>query len=213
MGLRDGIADTEEKKQRYYDAILTRAEDLERMTQSLSLLVRLENDDSMLHTEKVCLDEYIRQFLAEKEAWITERQIKVNYRTAIPEAEVYLDIREMQRVFTNLFENTVKYRTKECSLVEISVTEKEKDVEIHFADDGPGVSPQHLEHVFESFYRADESRTNPEKGSGLGLAVVKRIVEGQKGRIYAVLDKGFCVVMLFPRVQGGVLGDEENTDR
>ena len=109
MGLRDGIAKTEEVKSRYCDAILTKARDLERLTESLSLLVRLERDGSWLRLEKVCLDEYIRQPLEEKQTWLSEQKVEVTYRTEAPDAEVRLDIREMQRVFMNLFDNTVRY--------------------------------------------------------------------------------------------------------
>ncbi len=212
MGLKDGIADTGEKKQRYCDAILTRAEDLERLTGSLSVLVRLENDSSLFHLERVCLDEYIRQLLTEKEAWLADRRIKVTYRTQTAEAEVNLDIREMQRVFMNLFENTVRYRREDSSRTAILVLPAGNRVEIRYSDDGPGVSRKHLDHLFESFYRTDEARTNPEKGSGIGLAVVKRIVEGQGGQVKAGLDKGLCITMMLPLAEE-VQRDEENTDR
>lgn len=149
IGLKDGIADTEEKRRRYYDAILTRADDLERLTGSLSLLVRLENDNSILQPEKVCLDEYIRQFLTEKEPWINEQMIDVLYHTEDAAAEVLLDIREMQRVFMNLFENTARYRESDHSTVDIAVLQRVSEVEIRFTDDGSGVSTKYLKHLFE----------------------------------------------------------------
>ena len=120
-GIKDGIANTSEKRTRYCDAILTRADDLERLTGSLSILVRMDTGSNFLHLERVNLDEYIRQFLSEKEAWLVDRKVDVQYRTDAPEAEVRLDIREMQRVFMNLMENTVRYRTAECSKVDIEV--------------------------------------------------------------------------------------------
>lgn len=224
-GLKDGIADTEEKRQRYCDAILTRANDLERLTHSLSHLVRLEDEKSMLKLEKVCLDEYIRQLLSEKNAWFAEQKVFVDYHTEDADAEVLIDIHEMQRVFVNLFENTVRYRIRERSQVELSVLIRGYEAEIHFTDDGPGVSQKHLKHLFDSFYRADESRTNPEKGSGLGLAVVKSIIEGENGRVYAVSGKkqddqehgdyetenrGLGIVMILPLSKEA--RNEENTD-
>ncbi len=212
QGLKDGIADTEEKQQRYYDAILTRTDDLERLTDSLSLLVRLENDNSILNLETVCFDEYIRQFLSEKEPWIAQQQIEVDYRNEAGDAEGSLDIREMQRVFMNLFENTVRYRVADHSRVELSAASRAGKLEIRFGDDGPGVDPCHLDHLFESFYRVDESRTNPERGSGLGLAVVKRIIEGHGGSIYAVSESGLCIVMSIP-LKKEAMTVEENIDR
>ena len=201
MGLRDGIAKTEEMKSRYCDAILTRAGDLERLTESLSLLVRLERDSSWLRLERVCLDEYIRQLLEEKQSWLEEQKVNVTYRTEVPDAEVQLDIREMQRVFMNLFDNTVRYRTSESSNAVIDVKRGSDEVKICFADDGPGVEPEHIDHIFESFYRADESRTSPEKGSGIGLAVVKQIIEGQGGQIHASSENGLRIEMTLPSIK------------
>ncbi len=225
-GLKDGIADTEEKRQRYCDAILTRANDLERLTGSLSHLVRLEDEKSMLKLEKVCLDEYIRQLLNEKSAWLAEQKVSVDYRTEDENAEVMIDIHEMQRVFVNLFENTVRYRTGDCSQVELSVLSRGDEAQIRFTDDGPGVSSKHLKHLFDSFYRADESRTNPEKGSGLGLAVARSIIEGENGRVYAepgreyggqghenheTGNQGLSIVMILPLPKEEAK-NEENTD-
>ena len=84
----------------------------------------------------------------------------------------------MQRVFMNLLENTVRYRTAESSKAEIEVRQNTESVEIKFTDDGPRVSRRHLEHLFDPFYRADKSRTTPERGSGVGLAIVEGIIEG-----------------------------------
>ena len=64
----------------------------------------------------------------------------------------------------NLCENTVRYRASDHSRVEMSVKSRADQLEIRFEDDGPGVSSRHLDHLFESFYRTDEYRTNPEKG-------------------------------------------------
>ena len=212
MGIKDGIANTQEKKTRYCDAILTRADDLERLTGSLSILVKMDTGGRFLHLETVNLDEYIKQFLTEKEAWLADRKVAVSYKTQAPEAEASLDIREMQRVFMNLLENTVRYRTAESSKAEIEVRQNTESVEIKFTDDGPGVSRRHLEHLFDPFYRADKSRTTPERGSGVGLAIVEGIIEGQGGHVRASSENGLCITMTLPAVKGENK-DAEDTDR
>ena len=203
MGVKDGIANTPEKRTRYCDAILTRADDLERLTGSLSLLVKMDTGSSFLHLERVNLDEYIKQFLSEKEAWLVDRKVDVRYRTDAPEAEVELDIREMQRVFMNLLENTVRYRTADCSKVDIEVRQNTENVEIRFTDDGPGVGQRHLDRLFEPFYKEDKARTTPEKGSGLGLTIVKRIIEGHDGQVSASSEEGLCIMMTLPSEKEG----------
>lgn len=213
LGLKDGVADTEEKRKRYCDAILTRADDLEWLIRSLFLLGERGKGACVFQFEKVCLDEYIRQFLSEKKSWIDEQRINVDYSTEQVGAEVCMDICQMKRVFVNLLENTVRYRNVAYSSVKLSVKRKNSAIEICFTDDGPGVDSRHLKHLFENFYQAGESRINLEKGRGLGLAVVKRIVEGQNGKIYATSERGqgLSIVMIFPNVQEKI-GNEKNTD-
>ena len=211
-GLKDGLADTDEKKSRYYDAILTRAGDLERLTDSLSILVRLENDHDFLNMEKVCMDEFIRQYLSEKQAWLKIRAVTINYRTDAPYAEARLDVREMQRVLDNLIENAIRYRIADTSIIDLTCTARGNSISLDFVDDGPGVSGQNLERIFDAFYREDVSRTKPELGSGLGLAIVKRIIEAHDGSAEAYLDNGLGIHICLPLVQRGDKL-EKDTDR
>ena len=79
MGLKDGIADTEDKQRRYYDAILTRTTDMERLLSGLSDLVRFENAGSHIHAESLSMDEFILGFLKEQENLLEERKVFVRY--------------------------------------------------------------------------------------------------------------------------------------
>ena len=202
MGLKDGIADTQEKRERYYDAILTRSEDMERLTHSLSYLTKLENGESILHMESVCLDEYLKQFLQEKASYTEEKKVRIDYNNSIKQAEVRLDLSEMKRVFTNLLENSVRYRTKDTSVITLSVDLENDNVVVQFKDDGPGVPEQYISHIFDRFFRVDASRTNPGQGSGLGLAIVKQIVEGHEGTVSAYNEEGLGIVIKLPVLKG-----------
>ena len=199
-GLKDGIADTDEKKDRYYNAILTRTIDMERLLESMSTLVRLDNPGYHYHFEAITMDEFLRRFIHEEEAFAEQNNITFSYCSHVSTAEVYMDIKEMRRVLVNLLENSVKYRTKNDSVICLDVSENKncKAVEIRFTDDGPGVQKEQLERIFDSFYRGDASRTKPENGSGLGLAVVKSIVEGHGGKVSAYNDTGLCIFISLP---------------
>ena len=203
FGLKDGVADTDEKKQRYCDAIITRSEDLERLTDRLTLLTQLEDGGKMLQLETVSLGEYLAQLVEDKGIWLTDNQVSVSLSLATEEAKVQLDRAEMHRVFDNLLENTVRYRTSSASSVAISTNVHDATVEISYFDDGPGVAEEHLESIFDSFYRVDESRTKPEQGSGLGLAIVKRIVEGHGGTVRAYSEGGLGIAIVLPLCEGG----------
>ena len=197
-GIRDGIADTEERRRKYCDAIITRAEDIERMTIQLSQLVRLSRSGESYHFTSTSIDEFLRELIQEKALYSEENHIMIHYKNNAEDMTAEMDTAEMRRVFTNLLENVVRHRVTNSSNVCITVSKVQNKAEICFLDDGPGVRSDQLDYLFESFYRADESRTRPENGSGLGLAVVKNIIVGHGGTVTAYLDDGLGIRMILP---------------
>lgn len=199
-GLLDGIADTKEKQQRYLKAIKTRTGNMVTLVESLSEYCRLDRD-FRYHMEKVDLKEYIGQYLEQNHLYLEQNQIEVESHIQ-EQCLVKLDTKEFKRIFDNLFTNTVKYREKETSRILISV-KKALDVEkteLVIQDNGPGVPEEALEKLFDSFYRVDGARNRSETGSGIGLAVVKEIVLGHGGEIYAENRGGLAVIIRLPVV-------------
>ena len=82
----------------------------------------------------------------------------------------------------------------------IIVYEEKEWIFIEINDNGNGVDEKMLSKLFESFYRADPSRTNPSQGSGLGLAIAKNIIEAHDGEIKALNKKGFTIIIKLPVV-------------
>lgn len=197
-GLKDNIANTEEKRTRYYNAIHVRALDMERLLDSLSTFTRLEDKQYKYRLETVDMDEYIRQIMQDMTDEAQRRHVTMRYENHAAKTTVQIDIQEIYRVFVNLFENAVKYRTKDTSVMEIELKNEENQFMLLVKDDGPGVAESELTHIFTSFYRGDSARTMPGKGSGLGLAIVKQIIEGHGGTIEAKQDNGLCMVITLP---------------
>jgi len=110
---------------------------------------------------------------------------------------------ELVRVFVNLIDNAVKYSgSKEP--IEILIGTEEGKVVISVRDHGTGISPEHLPHLFERFYRTDQSRTSSAGGSGLGLAICEQIVKSHGGAI-AVASRpgeGTCFTVCLPTMDG-----------
>ena len=156
------------------------------------------------------MKEYLEQLLEEYKEEAEQKKITLLMEWTARNTQVKLDLQEMHRVFINLFENSVKYRTKERSVIKLILDERGTVLEIRVADDGPGVPEADLEHIFNSFYRGDASRTKPGSGSGLGLAIVKQIVEGHGGKICAYNDHGLVIVITLPLVRERLGGSREN---
>ena len=115
------------------------------------------------------------------------------------DTRVSIDIEQTRRVFDNLIENSVKYA--DADSLEIDIRTHYTDdghIEIDIHDNGQGIEAEKLPHVFEQFYRGDESRTSKNDGSGLGLYVCKYIIEQQGGSIKAYSKDGFGVKIVLP---------------
>ena len=200
-GLLDGIADTAEKRERYLLAIKTRAGNMVTLVDNLSEYCRLDRD-FQYHMENIDLKNYIEQYLEQNRLYIEQNQIEMVLHIG-NECIVKLDTKEFKRIFDNLFTNTVKYREKETSriLITLKKTMDMGNAELIIQDNGPGVPEDSLEKLFDSFYRVDSSRNRVEKGSGIGLAVVKEIVLGHGGKVYAENRGGLAIIIRLPIVQ------------
>lgn len=199
-GLLDGIANTPEKRERYLQAIKTRAKDLSRLVDSLSEYNRLDSRSFHYHLKPEELKSFIGQYLVFYEDEAGQNHVEIEFSCEEDRYPVFLDHNEFKRVFDNLFTNTVRYRNRDHSHVVIALRGLEDFtmVEIVFADDGPGVPEESLENIFESFYRVDGARSNSGVGSGIGLAVVKEIIIGHGGAVYAENREGLAVVISLP---------------
>ena len=198
-GLLEGIADTPEKRLRYLQAIKTRTGNLVSLVDSLSEYSRLDTG-FRYHMEETDFRDYVEKYLELVRPDMENQQVQTEYFCGKGSFLVRLDREEFKRIFNNLFANTVRYRRKENSRVMISLkrTLEGNNLELVFQDDGPGVPEECLEQIFDSFYRVDDSRNSAEKGSGIGLAVVREIVLGHGGTIKAENRGGLAVIVGIP---------------
>ncbi len=196
-GLRDGIARTDEKKLSYYDAILVRTNDMESMVNRLYELLRFDIDITMMRFERKSLNTFIEKFFDAKKSFLEENRVKFSLDLR-DEIVMDLDEFEMERVFVNMIENSVKYRTSDSSMLTVDLCKNGGNAELVFRDNGPGVPDDCLEKIFEIFYRIDQSRSVAAKGNGLGLTIIKKVVEEHGGTIRAFNDNGLGFFITLP---------------
>ncbi|MBX5436085.1 MAG: HAMP domain-containing protein [Alicyclobacillaceae bacterium] len=111
-----------------------------------------------------------------------ERDIRLAMRAESETAYAAVDANRMTQVFVNLVGNAIRY-TPAGGRVTVVVREERGEVQIAVEDTGPGISEEHLPHLFDRFYRVEEARSRGNGGTGLGLAIAKEFVEAHKGRI------------------------------
>ncbi len=161
-------------------------------------------DDLRFGAEKKGLDvEFIMSNNEEKEDEVIDTVNQVgSQKTIQPFYYTYVDPDRMREVITNVFDNAVKYTAE--GGIKLGITGNEQVVQIRISDTGPGISKDDLPHLFQKFYRVDNSATRSIGGTGLGLFICKKIVELYQGTIWAEseLGKGTSFYINLPRLTG-----------
>jgi len=110
---------------------------------------------------------------------------------------VFADMERIRQVFVNLLDNSLKYGRKEDGKTKISFFDMDENVLAEITDDGPGIEPQDIPRIFERFYRADKARSRDQGGSGLGLSIVKHIIEAHNQSIDVRSTRGIGTTFAF----------------
>ena len=180
-GLLDGVAKTEEAKQRYLHTIHTKAEDIDRLVSQLFLYSKLDLEGVPMEMRSFRLDKFIVGFVEESALDSRVHGLEITAEQLAP-VNVSADPEQLRRVLSNILENSIKYKNKAMGHLRITLEESGRLV---LADDGPGVPEDALPKLFDVFYRSDPARKNPAGGSGLGLAIASKAVQGMGGTIRA----------------------------
>jgi two-component system phosphate regulon sensor histidine kinase PhoR len=192
-------------RERFLGIMRTQATRMARLIDDLLSLSRIELSAHMRPSAPVDLAPLLRQVIDGLESLASERGVVV--AVDIPEAPVVVpgDREELLRLFENLIENGLKYGASggkvDVALTELPATETGQDVRVTVRDYGPGIAPEHLPRLTERFYRVDVGDSRAQGGTGLGLSLVKHILNRHRGRlmIESVPEKGATFTAILPR--------------
>jgi signal transduction histidine kinase len=174
---------------------------INRMIGELEKLARYESDNMILDKEEFCLCELIKRIMQNFENEFMQKNIKIQIQCE--HNMLFADRDKISQVFINLIANALKY-SKNDGQFTISVAEAETNTTITVSDTGIGISEEDLPYIFERFYRADKSRNRMTGGSGIGLTIVKSIVDAHKGRISvsSKVNEGTVFTVVLPKKVG-----------
>jgi signal transduction histidine kinase len=185
-GIKDGVANTEDKLERYLDTIHTKAEHMNRLIDELFLYSKLDVKSLPFRFEEVELKAFLEDYLEELRLELREVNVQIHMQKIERfRPTVMIDRDKMIRVMDNIIYNSVKYMDKDRCHIHISLEEKEEMVEVKIGDNGPGVPEKELSSIFNRFHRSDPSRNSNSVGSGLGLAIAAQIIKAHSGKIWA----------------------------
>ena len=201
-GLIDGVANTPEKVNKYLNTIHQKACDMDELVDRLFLFSKLDTGKYPFDFDIISVKEYFDKLYECIREDLMKRGLEVSYlNKCTNKVNVRIDCREIRRVILNILENSLKYNDKLDKKSKILVYEEKEWIFIEINDNGKGVDEKMLPKLFECFYRADPSRTNPSQGSGLGLAIAKNIIEANDGEIKALNNKGFSIIIKLPVIK------------
>jgi two-component system phosphate regulon sensor histidine kinase PhoR len=168
--------------------ILKNANRMRRLTEDLLALAGVESPDYKLKLQPVRASVLFRDAIDLIGGKFVDSGVELQ-STSAPDVLIMADPDALHQVFGNLLENALKYAK---SGKRISATARLLPSEVQFTiqDFGPGIASEHLERIFERFYRVDKARSRESGGTGLGLAIVKHIVQAHGGRVWAESELG-----------------------
>lgn len=185
-GILDGVANTPEKQERYLKTVYSKAEQMDVMINDLLLYSKLDLSQLPFNFEKTDIIDYFKYCIHESSIELEKSNITISLKSDLKEARyVKIDRERLMRVILNIFDNARKYMDKEHGSIIILLRETNSSIIIEIRDNGSGIDEVDVNKIFDRFYRADSARSGA-NGSGLGLAIAKQIVEGHKGKIWAV---------------------------
>jgi two-component system phosphate regulon sensor histidine kinase PhoR len=168
---------------------------MNRLTEDLLALASVESPDYKLAAQPIRASALVEDAIASLGGIVMDSGVEL-LADGAPDTLVMADPDAMNQVFGNLIENALKYG-KASKRIVIGAQKLENEVEFFVRDFGPGIASEHIERIFERFYRIDKARSRESGGTGLGLAIVKHIVQAHGGRVWAESELGSAAAFHF----------------
>ncbi|KOS69802.1 hypothetical protein AEA09_08875 [Lysinibacillus contaminans] len=188
---------SEEQHQHYLNIIETESRRLSKLSENLMKLTTLESENHSFEKKNYPLDQQLRTIiLACEPNWTIK---KLEFDVHLDKVTLLADEDLMSQVWTNLIHNCIKF-TPDHGKITIHLEKKEHQAIVTISDTGIGISEADQLHIFERFYKADQARVRSNNGSGLGLSIVKKIIDMHNGTItvQSEIDKGTTFVINLP---------------
>jgi two-component system heavy metal sensor histidine kinase CusS len=183
----------------YYEKLLgSNFEELQRlskMADNMLFLARAEHADHAIERKALALDDELQRMADYFEGLAEERGVRLAVQGA---GQVWADPTLLRRALANLLANAVRYADEDSAIV-LAARQDAEGTTISVENRGPTIAPQHLERLFDRFYRADPARADSSASSGLGLSIVRSIMTLHQGRWQAASNDGVtCFTLHFP---------------
>ncbi|MDW8384357.1 MAG: ATP-binding protein [Flammeovirgaceae bacterium] len=182
LTLLDGAVDDDKVKYKFLRKAAKSLNNLDVLVQDLLTLSQLESGGITMKKDYFNLYHLVLEAVDQLEDKAQKKQIQTEIVAPDKDLIVYADYVRIMQVMLNLISNAIKYN-KEKGKITIELENLEKSVRVTVTDTGIGIPAEHIDRIFERFYRVDKSRSKKQGGTGLGLSIVKHILENHNSKI------------------------------
>ena len=197
-GIMDGVADTPEKMDRYVRTIYNKTNEMDHLINELTFYSKIDTNRIPYTFSKLNVEDYFEDCSEEVGLEHETRGIELVYANYVEkDVMVIADGEQIRRVIHNIISNAIKYMDKPKGIIQIRIKDVGDFIQIEIEDNGKGIGPKDLPYIFDRFYRTDVSRNSSKGGSGVGLSIVKKILEDHGGKVWATSRLGIGTIMYF----------------
>ena len=185
-GIMDGVADTPEKMDRYVRTIYNKTNEMDHLINELTFYSKIDTNRIPYTFSKLNVEDYFSDCAEEVGLELETRGIQLCYANYVDkDVLVIADGEQIRRVIHNIISNAIKYMDKQNGMkgiIQIRVKDVGDFVQVEIEDNGKGIAAKDLPYIFDRFYRTDVSRNSSKGGSGIGLSIVRKILEDHGGK-------------------------------
>ena len=195
-GLIDGVADTQEKQNKYLQTVYSKAIDMDRLINELSFYSKIDTNKIPYTFHRINVVGYFEDCAEDLGRELEDEGFGFSYQNYVDDSvQMIADAEQLKRVINNIVGNSKKYSDKTETTIRMTVKDVGDFVQIEIEDNGRGIAAKDLPYIFDRFYRTDASRNSSKGGSGIGLSIVKKIMEDHGGKIWVTSKEGIGTVM------------------
>ena len=187
-GILDGTIPMSQNK-KYLLIVSDEVKRLSSMVNAMLSLSKLESGQTKLACSKVDITDIICRIIISFSMKIESKNIEIEGMEDVPQSYIYGDYDLLYQTIYNLFDNAIKF-TPENGIISVDIDETNNYIKIKITNSGEGISEEDLAHIFERFYKSDKSRSMDKTGFGLGLHIVKSIVDIHNGKVSVESEYG-----------------------
>lgn len=198
-GIMDGVANTPEKMDKYIKTIYNKANEMDRLINELTFYSKMDTNKIPYTFNKISVTDFFDDCADDLRIELGSKNVAFSYSNYVePGIMVIADVEQIKRVVNNIVSNSLKYtESSKQKNINLRIKDVGDFIQVEIEDNGKGIAAKDLPNIFDRFYRTDASRNSSMGGSGIGLSIVKKILDDHGGKVWATSKENTGTVIYF----------------